>query len=713
MAAGKYQYVKKLATGGMAEVWLARQTGIEGFNRHVVVKKILPHLAEDAEFVQMFLNEAKIAARFNHPNIAQIYELGEENGTYFIAMEYIHGEDLGRVMRTAWSSGQWVARHIALRIVADACQGLHYAHTRTTDTGQPARVVHRDISPQNILVSFDGAVKVVDFGIAKASDQMSNTKSGAIKGKFAYMAPEQAGGKNIDARSDVYALGLVLYELVTGVRPLKRESELATLQAALAAHIDPPSVVAEVPTEIDDVVMRALAKVPDDRYRDAREFHKAIEEYLVDHGEMATSLQVSELMETLFADRLSEEQRTGVPSPATASSTHNKAALSSSGVRLPPEGAQSPPLRTPKKVTPPPRTERPNQTLDVDPGERGRGATGAGRKNVTQVSVTLQPHEPDPEDHTRALAETNSDLPPVRERVEDSISAPTELPPEEPAPEPPRRASRVDTRSQGGERRLITGQMRAKREREASLTSMPEAPARRAKVTPPPPLSQVSGEEKSEISQIVDVKSLRRQARSRLVWVIMVVVLVALGALGFVFKDRIQAALLANAPLPKGLPVLLQVTTNPPTTVWVVPPKGSGRQPVNLGQSGEPELSGAYVGDLVVLVNEDRGIRFERRIDQAEANKPIVIAQKFSEVTVKVSTKPRLKSATIVRLDENGKQVQRLGQVGLGLVLFQGTHRLAVSSDQLANPVPFELVINEGQKSAEQVVDVSAEFQKP
>ena len=274
---GNYTLIKKLATGGMAEVWLAKQVGIEGFNRHVVIKRILPHLAEDPEFVQMFLNEAKVAARFNHPNIAQIFDLGETGGQYYIAMEFIHGEDLGRVMRRAWSTGQWIARHIALRVIADTCQGLYYAHTRNDEQGRPLRVVHRDISPQNILVSFDGAVKVVDFGIAKASDQVSNTKSGAIKGKFAYMAPEQAAGKPLDARSDLFALGLVLYELVTGVRPLKRDSELATLQAALECKIDPPSAVAEVPTELDGIVMRALAKAPDDRYASARQFAAALE----------------------------------------------------------------------------------------------------------------------------------------------------------------------------------------------------------------------------------------------------------------------------------------------------------------------------------------------------------------------------------------------------------------------------------------------------
>ncbi|WP_224369231.1 serine/threonine-protein kinase [Hyalangium versicolor] len=308
---GKYQLLKKLATGGMAEVWLARQSGIEGFAKSVVVKRILPHLAEDREFVEMFRNEALIAANFNHPNIAQVYEFGEANGTYYIAMEFIHGEDLGRVMRKAWSAGQWIARPLAIRIVASACEGLFYAHSRTDGSGKPLKVVHRDISPQNILISFDGSVKLVDFGIAKAADQVGLTKSGAIKGKFAYMAPEQAAGKALDHRADIFAIGLVLYELLTGVRPLKRDSELATLQAALECSIQTPSEVADVPPELDPVVMSALAKAADDRYRDARQFQIALEETLVAQRWVASSVQISELMETLFADRLTEEKKTG------------------------------------------------------------------------------------------------------------------------------------------------------------------------------------------------------------------------------------------------------------------------------------------------------------------------------------------------------------------------------------------------------------------
>ncbi|HZI14944.1 MAG TPA: protein kinase, partial [Myxococcus sp.] len=350
-AFGKYQLLKKLATGGMAEVWLARQMGIEGFQKNLVVKRILPHLAEDREFVEMFRNEALIAARFNHPNIAQVYEFGEANGTYYIAMEFIHGEDLGRVMRKAASAGQWIARPLAIRIVAAACEGLHYAHTRSDDAGRPLRVVHRDISPQNILISFDGSVKLVDFGIAKAADQASLTKSGAIKGKFAYMAPEQASGKPLDARADIFAIGLVLYELLTGVRPLKRDSELATLQAAMECAIAAPSQVADVPEEMDPVVMRAVAKNADDRYRDARQFQVSLEEILVGQRWVAGSVQISELMETLFADRLSAEKAEGQVLPVGEDSA--------------PSGTPQPP--------PPPRNSKASPAADMSweapPGE--------------------------------------------------------------------------------------------------------------------------------------------------------------------------------------------------------------------------------------------------------------------------------------------------------------------------------------------------------
>jgi serine/threonine protein kinase len=310
---GRYTLLKKLATGGMAEVFLARQKGLEGFEKLLVIKRILPHLADDAEFVSMFLNEARIAARFNHPNIVQIYDLGKEEDTYFIAMEFIHGEDLGRIMRRAWKQRAWIPVPIALRIVASVCEGLYYAHTKTDEHGNPLKVVHRDISPQNIIVSFDGNVKLVDFGIARAADQSSTTRAGSIKGKYAYMSPEQASGKVVDQRSDIFAVGLVLFELLTGMRPLKRDNDLMTLKAAVDCQFPLPSQVAHVPPEADALVMKALQRVADDRYQDARAFQMAIESYLVDHKLNASNIHVSEMMRELFGDRLAEEARLGEP----------------------------------------------------------------------------------------------------------------------------------------------------------------------------------------------------------------------------------------------------------------------------------------------------------------------------------------------------------------------------------------------------------------
>jgi eukaryotic-like serine/threonine-protein kinase len=243
-AFGRYTLVKMLAIGGMAEVWLARQKGIGRFEKKLVIKRILPKFAGDSEFREMFLNEARIAAQFSHPNIVQIYDMGDVDGTYYIAMEYVHGQDLGRIVRRAQASGQRIPPPVAIRIAALCCEGLYYAHTRTDDTGRQLKVIHRDISPQNILVGFDGSVKLVDFGIAKAVDSAAMTKTGRIKGKLSYMAPEQPTSKSIDHRVDIFALGLTLYEVLSGTRPLKKASEAATFLAALECKIPPLTRIA-------------------------------------------------------------------------------------------------------------------------------------------------------------------------------------------------------------------------------------------------------------------------------------------------------------------------------------------------------------------------------------------------------------------------------------------------------------------------------------
>ncbi|HEY8206012.1 MAG TPA: serine/threonine-protein kinase [Myxococcaceae bacterium] len=352
---GRYTLLKRLATGGMAEVWLARQRGIERFEKKLVIKRILPKFAGDIEFKEMFLNEARIAAQFSHPNIVQLYDMGEVDGSYYLAMEYVHGQDLGRIVRQAHALRQRIPPHIAIRIIALSCEGLYYAHTRTDDAGRPLKVIHRDISPQNILVGFDGSVKLVDFGIAKAVDSAAMTKSGHIKGKLSYMAPEQATSKTIDHRVDIFAIGLTLYEMLSNTRPLKRSTDAATFMAALDCKIPPLTKVAQVPPELEPIVMRAIAKDRNARYPDARQFGVALERFLVSEQQVAGAVDISDLMAALFTDPARGVSRRAVDRPrAQAEAAVRVAALHPPSI---------PPLPVPvpvKKAEPPTEPQGPN-----------------------------------------------------------------------------------------------------------------------------------------------------------------------------------------------------------------------------------------------------------------------------------------------------------------------------------------------------------------
>ncbi len=309
---GEYQLLKKLATGGMAQIYLARQQGMEGFEKFLVVKRILPHLAENDEFIKMFLDEARIAARLNHPNIVQIFNLGAQDDSYFIAMEFIHGEDVRRVWKRADSKNKPIPVPLVSRIIMDACSGLDYAHKKVDSQGKPLNIVHRDISPQNILVTFEGGVKVVDFGIAKAADQATVTKSGVLKGKYSYMSPEQASGQKIDRRSDIFALGVVLYELTTGTRLFKRPNDIQTLNAVTECDVIAPSEVnEELPKDFDPIVMKALAKRPEDRYQEAIHFQAALENWVLQNKFPSSSVQLAQFMQDIYAERLAQEAEEG------------------------------------------------------------------------------------------------------------------------------------------------------------------------------------------------------------------------------------------------------------------------------------------------------------------------------------------------------------------------------------------------------------------
>jgi serine/threonine protein kinase len=304
---GKYDLIRQIAVGGMAELYLARTVGIEGFEKLVVVKRILPQFATNASFVSMFLNEARLAATLHHPNIAQVYDIGQEGSEYFFAMEYIHGEDLGRLVSTATDSGVPLSLDVALTLVAGLCAGLHYAHEKVGSDGKPLNVVHRDVSPSNVLVSYDGAVKLVDFGIARAGSNPSTTRGG-LKGKIGYMSPEQCRGKEtLDRRSDIFSAGVLLYELTTGRLPFVDETEYCVLNQIVNTDAPPPStLVPSYPPALEKIVLRALARDRNYRYANALQLQTDIEDFAHENRLRISPLVLARMMGTLFPARLEE-----------------------------------------------------------------------------------------------------------------------------------------------------------------------------------------------------------------------------------------------------------------------------------------------------------------------------------------------------------------------------------------------------------------------
>ena len=309
IAFGKYALQRKLAEGGMAEVFLARQGGpdsIGGFEKLVVIKRILPALSKEESFLKMFLNEARVAARLNHPNIVQIWDLGRIEELYFIAMEYVHGEDLREMFQRADQKHVHPSQGLICRVLADTLAGLHYAHTRVSPEGKPLGLVHRDVSPQNVIVTYEGSIKLVDFGIAKATRATSEqTQAGLFKGKFAYMSPEQSRGQPVDARSDVFSVGILLWELLTWRRLFKRPTEMATLIAVAEDEIPSPrSIDPSVPEPLEKIVMRALRRPLDERYASAQDMRADLETLIRDMRWEADALHLARFMRDLFVDKL-------------------------------------------------------------------------------------------------------------------------------------------------------------------------------------------------------------------------------------------------------------------------------------------------------------------------------------------------------------------------------------------------------------------------
>lgn len=310
---GKYVLIDKIATGGMAEIFKAKSFSHGGFESLLVIKRILPHIGDNAEFIEMFQDEAKVSVALQHPNIVRIFDFGRiQSGNtshWFIVMECVDGKDVRNLLRKLARRKEFLPPELAAYIALESCKGLHYAHTKTDLKGNQFGIVHRDISPSNILISYEGEVKVADFGIAKAESNAYQTRDGVLKGKFEYMSPEQAQGTEFDARSDQFSLGILLWETLTGRRLFKTESETATLNKVREARVDAPDTLrADLPPRLVQICMKALSKDPADRYDTTHAMEEDLREFLLPETPDTLKRKFQSHLQSLFAEEIAEER---------------------------------------------------------------------------------------------------------------------------------------------------------------------------------------------------------------------------------------------------------------------------------------------------------------------------------------------------------------------------------------------------------------------
>lgn len=382
---GKYTLLDRLAVGGMAEIFLARQGGLEGFEKTIVIKRIRPHLSKQTAFVKMFLNEAKLAAQLNHPNIVQIYDLGMISDSYFIAMEYIFGRDMRRIIPKADSLGIPFPMVYALKIASSVCEGLYFAHQRTDAYGNPLNIVHRDVTPENIFVSFDGTVKVLDFGIAKAANQIEQTRAGEIKGKLSYMSPEQCMGRPLDQRSDLFSLGTVLYEWLTGFKLFTGESEVGILKSITEGKIYAPSYFkADIPEGVEAILMKALEKDREKRYQNAWELQYDLDQFLSQYEFTPSNIHLSNFLKQVFFDEI-EEEKARVNARAVEDDLFEEVEVLSQVEAMPP-----PPIDGAREQTEPGRaSDEHSVTLSLDPAEF-EALQGVARRSNLPVNQVVR-----------------------------------------------------------------------------------------------------------------------------------------------------------------------------------------------------------------------------------------------------------------------------------------------------------------------------------
>lgn len=402
---GKYYLLDRINVGGMAEVFKAKTFGVEGFERLLAVKRILPNIAEDEEFIAMFIDEAKISVQLQHANIAQIFDLGKVDDAYFIALEYVRGKDLRAIFDRLRQRGEVMPIPQACYVVMQVCEGLDYAHNKRDSQGRELHLVHRDISPQNVLVGYEGEIKLIDFGIAKAAGKASKTQAGILKGKFGYMSPEQVRGLPIDRRSDIFSVGIVLYEQLTGERLFMGESDFSTLEKVRNVDILPPSSYnRKIPEELERISLKALAKDPEDRYQNAIDLHDDLQAFLYTKGELYSRKDLAAWMKRMFPAEIEDEnakmeqyRQLGAPGssgppPGTPKKTLIGTGLASAGL----PGAAPPP------ASPPARNASADETIAWDEEELDTQIFEKEPGSDPELLETRDLFEDDDEDRTVA-----------------------------------------------------------------------------------------------------------------------------------------------------------------------------------------------------------------------------------------------------------------------------------------------------------------------
>ncbi|MCP4676880.1 MAG: protein kinase [Deltaproteobacteria bacterium] len=383
---GKYYLLDRISVGGMAEVFKAKAFGVEGFERLIAVKRILPSIAEDEEFITMFIDEAKIAVQLQHANIAQIFDLGKVGDSYFIALEFVSGKDLRSIFDRMRNNGQAIPIPMAAYVTMKVCEGLDYAHNKKDAASRDLNLVHRDVSPQNVLISYDGEIKIIDFGIAKAAGKAGKTQAGILKGKFGYMSPEQVRGLPLDRRSDIFAVGICLWEIVTGERLFVGESDFSTLEKVRNVEITPPSTYnRRIPEDLEKIILKILSKEVEDRYQSAMDLHDDLQSWMYTSGNFFARKDLGGFMQEVFRAEIEKEAvttemsgeivRSTVPPPPKARAT----------------GSGPGPSRPGAPPPPPPKTTSPGMHATSQPPPLPpmvRGATPSGPAPIAPVRTT-------------------------------------------------------------------------------------------------------------------------------------------------------------------------------------------------------------------------------------------------------------------------------------------------------------------------------------